>query len=313
MKKAERLQQMQRYVYRQRRFTLAELMEQFHISRRTAIRDVEALEEIGVPLYAEHGRYGGYRLLDTATLPPISFTAREVLALYFSMQALESFSGAAFGVSFDSINAKFLDIASPQQQKQIEQFRDRVAFYHHMEAEPGQCLEELLLAAADQRIVQISYPSSSYVSERRIQPFAVYVMEGYWYCRSYDMDIQQYRVFRCDRIQSIRRVEEQPELAFTDIDLHSAPTLRQPTPAAIHFHCKLPDLTDERRVYARLLPSMKLVHTGKVWQLEGSYEPEEIDFMLSYLTGLGTTLSQIEPVELKDRLRTYYRSLMEKL
>lgn len=313
MNKAERLQQMQRYVYRQRRFTLAELMQRFHISRRTAIRDVEALEEIGVPLYAEHGRYGGYRILDTATLPPISFTAREVLALYFSMQALESFSGAAFGVSFDSINARFLDIVSPHQQKQIEQFRDRVAFYHHMEAEPGPCLEELLLAAADQRVVQISYHSGHRLSERRIQPFAVYVMEGYWYCRSYDMDKQQYRVFRCDRIQSISTVEEQSGEIFTDIDLHSAPTLRQPTSQSIHFQCTLPELTDERRLRARLLPSMRLEHTEEGWQLAGSYEPEEMDFILVYLTGLGTVLANVKPIELKKRLIAHYRKLMEQV
>ncbi|MFD1888460.1 helix-turn-helix transcriptional regulator [Paenibacillus wenxiniae] len=313
MKKAERLQQIQRYVYRQRRFTLAELMQQFGISRRTAIRDVEALEEIGVPLYAEHGRYGGYRVLDTATLPPISFTAREVLALYFSMQALESFSGAAFGVSFGSINAKFLDIVSPSQQTQIEQFRDRVAFYHHMEAEPGACLEELLLAAADQRVVQISYHSGHRASERRIQPFAVYVMDGYWYCRSYDMDKEQYRVFRCDRILSISRMEEQTGEIFADMDLHSAPTLRQPTSEAIRFHCTLPELTDERRLRARLLPSMQLEHTEQGWQLAGSYEPEEKGFILVYLTSLGTVLSKVEPMELKNGLMAHYRKLMERI
>ncbi|WP_322903803.1 YafY family protein [Paenibacillus campi] len=313
MNKAERLQQMQRYVHRQRRFTLGELMAQFSISRRTAIRDVEALEAIGVPLYAEHGRYGGYRLLDTATLPPVSFTAQEVLALYFSMQALESLSGAAFGVSFASINAKFLDIVSPQQQQQIEQFRNRVAFYYGIEAEPGACLEQLLLAAADQRIVRIGYRSGERVSQRRIQPFAIYVMDGYWYCRSYDMDKRQYRVFRCDRIESIVRTDEPSETIFTHVDLHTALTLRQPSQQAISFRCQLPELTDEKRLEARLPPSLHLEHKDGVWQLYGCYEPEEIDFMLAYLAGLGTVVSAVEPLQLKQQLQAYYRKLLERL
>ena len=61
MKKTERINQMLRFINQKQRFTLQDLVHEFQISKRTALRDIATLEEIGVPLYAEHGRYGGYR------------------------------------------------------------------------------------------------------------------------------------------------------------------------------------------------------------------------------------------------------------
>ena len=42
--------------------TAKELAEHFEISERTVYRDIDALCAAGVPLYAEHGRGGGYKL-----------------------------------------------------------------------------------------------------------------------------------------------------------------------------------------------------------------------------------------------------------
>jgi predicted DNA-binding transcriptional regulator YafY len=55
-------------------FNLADLMAVFGISRSTALRDVAALEELGMPVFSEPGRYGGYRILDNRQVPPMSFS-----------------------------------------------------------------------------------------------------------------------------------------------------------------------------------------------------------------------------------------------
>ncbi len=109
MKKAERINQMLRFINQKKQFTLQDLMQEFKISKRTALRDITTLEGIGVPVYVEYGRYGGYRLLNQMQLPPISFNSQEVYALYFAMKALSSFSNLPFQVSFRSIHKKFLN------------------------------------------------------------------------------------------------------------------------------------------------------------------------------------------------------------
>jgi predicted DNA-binding transcriptional regulator YafY len=44
------------------RFTAAELAEEFGVSRRTVLRDLRALSEMGVPLRSTPGPGGGYSL-----------------------------------------------------------------------------------------------------------------------------------------------------------------------------------------------------------------------------------------------------------
>lgn len=73
MKKSERMNQMLRFINQKQQFTLQDLMQEFQISKRTALRDITSLEELGAPIYVEYGRYGGYRLLQQMQLPPISF------------------------------------------------------------------------------------------------------------------------------------------------------------------------------------------------------------------------------------------------
>ena len=67
--KSERLTQELLYLQGKATFHLADLMETFAISKRTAVRDVQSLEELGLPLVVEVGRYGGYQILKNQLTP----------------------------------------------------------------------------------------------------------------------------------------------------------------------------------------------------------------------------------------------------
>lgn len=68
MKRTERLNTMMRYMNNRQFFTISELMQEFAISRSTAIRDVHEVEAIGMPLISETGRDGGYPILSNRLL-----------------------------------------------------------------------------------------------------------------------------------------------------------------------------------------------------------------------------------------------------
>jgi predicted DNA-binding transcriptional regulator YafY len=61
--------------------TAAELADRFGVTLRTIYRDLEALQDAGLPLKADRGRGGGYALDKSYQLPPINFTAREAALL----------------------------------------------------------------------------------------------------------------------------------------------------------------------------------------------------------------------------------------
>ena len=61
--------------------TAAELADRFGVTLRTIYRDIEALQDAGLPVRADRGRGGGYALDKAYQLPPVNFTAREAALL----------------------------------------------------------------------------------------------------------------------------------------------------------------------------------------------------------------------------------------
>ena len=61
--------------------TAAELAERFGVTLRTIYRDLETLQDAGLPIRADRGRGGGYALDKSYQLPPVNFTAREAAVL----------------------------------------------------------------------------------------------------------------------------------------------------------------------------------------------------------------------------------------
>ncbi|MBD1373314.1 YafY family transcriptional regulator [Hazenella sp. IB182357] len=312
MKKSERINQMLRFINQKQMFTLKNLMDEFQISKRTALRDIASLEELGVPLFVEYGRYGGYRLVKSMTLPPISFTSQEVFALYFAMQALQSFVSSPFQISFHSIHEKFLEWASPKQREKIENLQNRVAFYHAEQTNECIYLEELLLAAVQSKSLKIHYHTPKQMKVRCIKPISIYAMKGNWYCQAYDLDKNAYRVFRCDRITSLEVVDHEYTIDLSNVNIHNAHSLWKPTEQAIRFKCSITD-TGLEKFKQQQFPSMKVIKEDGKMYLTGTYIPTELDFIISYLASFGKSIAIIDPPLLKEQLREYYLDLINHL
>jgi predicted DNA-binding transcriptional regulator YafY len=100
-----------------------QLAERYEVSARTIERDILALQESGVPIYAETGRRGGYAIDKALTLPPLNFTAAEMVAIAVSLAREENtpFAGAT-----RSALRKVLATASAAQTAEAGELMDRV-------------------------------------------------------------------------------------------------------------------------------------------------------------------------------------------
>src|SRR5262252_5499160 len=67
------------------RMSGAELADRLEVDPRTVRRYVTTLQDLGVPVESEPGRYGGYRLRPGYKLPPMMFTEEEALAVVFGL------------------------------------------------------------------------------------------------------------------------------------------------------------------------------------------------------------------------------------
>ncbi|MGN7415773.1 helix-turn-helix transcriptional regulator [Paenibacillus sp. SAF-068] len=321
MKKSERMNQMLRFINQKQQFTLQDLMQEFQISKRTAIRDIASLEELGAPIYVEYGRYGGYRLLQQMQLPPISFNTGELHALYFAMQALRSFSSLPFQISFRTIHEKFMSALSDKQRQDIENIQHRVSFRHTEQIRNSAHLEFLLMAAVQNIVIQITYTNQRISPDqkpslRTIQPIALYARKGYWYCQAFDLHKQAYRVFRCDRITSTEVSDIEPLPHVIELYAQDPHSLWQPSPDAIPFQCRIDEVGVEL-FQQEHFPSMQIIHVNEPGSesaqmlLAGTYEPHELDFIVRYLAGFGKSVQIMEPDMLKESLRQYYMDLLD--
>jgi predicted DNA-binding transcriptional regulator YafY len=100
-----------------------QLAERYEVSTRTIERDILALQESGVPVYAETGRRGGYAIDKALTLPPLNFTAAEMVAIAVSLAREET---TPFAAATRSALRKVLATASAAQTAEAGELMDRV-------------------------------------------------------------------------------------------------------------------------------------------------------------------------------------------
>ena len=80
-----------------RRRSARQLASLYEVSARTIERDIGALQQAGVPIYADAGRSGGYTVDKSLTLPPLNFSPAEVVAVAVALAQVNvgPFAGAA--------------------------------------------------------------------------------------------------------------------------------------------------------------------------------------------------------------------------
>lgn len=219
MSKAKRLNEMIMMVNRKKRFTVRELAHEFGVSTRTILRDLQELSEMGVPLYSEVGPHGGYQVFKKRILPPIAFSEDEAISIFFMIHALRKYISLPFDIEYESIKKKFYLNLSGDTRDAIDRIKDRVDFLTVYQQEEIPFLRQLLGAAIQQDVIIISYESNGKVGHRSIQPIGIYASEGKWYCPSYCFSAKDYRVFRCDRIKSIKLDEYTDSVDLSSINL----------------------------------------------------------------------------------------------
>jgi hypothetical protein len=100
-----------------------QLAGRYEVSTRTIERDILALQDAGVPIYAQAGRRGGYVIDKARTLPPVNLTAAEMVAVAVSLAGAE---GTPFFVAARSALRKVLAAAPAPHLAEAAQLMDRI-------------------------------------------------------------------------------------------------------------------------------------------------------------------------------------------
>jgi len=198
------------------RMTAAELAEELEVSVRTIYRDVEALSEAGVPIYAERGPHGGVRLVDGYRTRLTGLTADEAEAVFLSGlpgPAAELGLGTVVAAARLKVMAALPPELRARASRVSERFHlDAPGWFQASEALPH--LEVLAAAVWDNRSIIMRYRRGERggVVERQVDPMGLVLKGGVWYLvgRS-GGEFRTYRVSRVEQVDIITDHFERPD------------------------------------------------------------------------------------------------------
>ncbi|MGW0703185.1 helix-turn-helix transcriptional regulator [Streptomyces sp. NPDC002867] len=292
--------------------TGAELARELEVSERTVTRDALALSEAGVPVYADRGRSGGYRLIGGYRTRLTGLGRDEAEALFLS-----GLPGALRDMGLqDAASAARLKVSAAL----LPSLRDAphsAAQRFHLDA-PGWYQEprtpELLpLIAeavwADHRI-RASYRRRDTEVERELEPYGLVLKAGVWYlCARAEGSFRVYRIDRFSAVEADGEVFERDE----DFDLpgfwaeRAAEFARSILRAEVVVRVteagaeRLPYVTD-RSVAEEALAAAPPPDAGGRVTL--TLPVESLDVAYSQLLTLGAEVEVLRPAALRERFAT---------
>jgi len=207
--------------------TASALARRFEVSVRTIYRDVEMLSATGVPVYAERGTSGGYRLLEGFFMPPVSFNRGETVAMLLGLAVARALKVPPFAAALESAERKLVAALPRHLRPLLAETRRLIGFERaatdafHPELPPpsaaadnaseARAVEIFLAAVLDGTRVRFAYRSpyraGGAAAEIEAEPFGLLWDRDRWYLIGRPVETGArgagQRLWRADRVGEI--------------------------------------------------------------------------------------------------------------
>ena len=193
------------------RQTAARLAARFEVSRRTVLRDMDALSQIGVPVIALPGAGGGFALAEGYRLPPLHFSAPEAAALLLALGGLGEAAASPFGEARGSAEAKLRAVLRPSVLAEAERALDDIGIEPPPAPTDAGHLRALHDAVRRRRWVRVEYASLRRVAAHLLLPLRLSAAAGRWYCIAVSHKAREERRYRVDRVVTLAPASPPPD------------------------------------------------------------------------------------------------------
>jgi len=188
--------------------TVGDLAARLGVDERTVRRYAEHLADLGIPVQAQRGRYGGYRLSPGYKLPPLMLTDDEAVAVVLGLRAAEREGLATTDhAATASALAKVSRVLPRALGQRLDSLLSTAQFTTPVSATAPAGADTLLgLASATRarRTVLIAYTAwDGQESQRQLDVYGLVFHSGRWYVTGHDHVRDDVRTFRLDRITSV--------------------------------------------------------------------------------------------------------------
>ncbi|MEU5947175.1 YafY family protein [Micromonospora sp. NPDC047465] len=293
------------------RLTGAELARRLSVDERTVRRYAATLAELGIPVAAERGRHGGYRLRPGYKLPPLMLTDDEAVAVLLGLLAAERLGLGTEEPATATALAKIRRVLPSALGDRLAAVQEHLGFTLRRstaEARPATgTLLALGAAARHRRRVRLDYRSwSGAASRRQLDPYGLVFHAGRWYVTGHDHLRGEVRTFRLDRVGEVETGTETFVVPDGFDPVAQVTRSLAGVPYAHHVEVLLEtDLATARR---RVPPSVaELTESADGVLLRA--RAENLDGMAQLLAGLGWPFTVSSPDALRTAVAEHARRL----
>jgi len=287
-----------------------ELAERLEVDPRTVRRYAVKLEELGIPVEAERGPYGGYRLRPGFKLPPLMLTDAEATAVVLGLIISRRTGISTEESAIDEAFAKILRVLPAELRERVGALEGSLGLTWRPRAPQPPATDVVLTLATAiraKRRVAIRYATPGREeTDRTVAPYGLVFHGGRWYLAAHDDRSGEVRTFRVDRVRSAEARRE-----------HSA--IPEGFDAADHVARSIARIPWGREIEVELKTTLEEA-TQRIPKMVGT--PEEIDGVvllraqtddLDAAARMLATLPWPFAVRRPDELRTSLRTVAQAL
>ncbi len=292
-----------------------ELSERLEITERTIRRDITRLRDLGYPVEAVTGPYGGYSLGAGGRLPPLLLDDEEAVAVAVALHAVAQRSSPTMVDSALSALTKLSQVMPAPLRERVGALAEVTVGMHprdrFAQGSPG--VDELMgLAVACRRCerVRFDYASSDGVeSIRHVEPFRLVAVGQRWYLVALDVDRDGWRTFRIDRISRLRTtgarfvIDDPPDAAALVAEGLAVRAYERSW--SIRVRAPLAEVSPEISSVVGLCRSDPDDPGATIVEMGG-----DVDWVARYVLGLPVPVEPLEP-ELREELRRLGQRLLD--
>ncbi len=287
-----------------------ELAARLEVDVRTVRRYIVMLQDLGVPVEAERGRYGNYCLRPGFKLPPLMFTDEEAIALTLGLLTARKLGLTGAAPAVEGALAKVERVLPVMLREHVRALQETLVIDFPEKAVPPTpaLIGTLSAASLQRRSVLLSYQAwEAEATERLFDCYGLVYRSGYWYSAGYCHLREDLRIFRLDRMQwaviqdaTFERPEEFDSLAYV---LSSIPK----TPGTWFIDVLLKTTLEQAQ---RIVPPALALLEQQPEGVSFRCYVESLEWIAYVLVGLGCPFEVCQPFELRAALKNLSEKIM---
>lgn len=295
------------------KMTASRLASELEVSRRTILRDIEALSFAGVPIYTEGGHGGGIALDEKYRTTLTGLTEPEVHALFLAGND-ELLREVGLGEAAERTERKLLAALPAEHQPAVDFIRQRIyidpLWWWH-DSQPMPFWAELQTAIYQDRALAVVYEKHNGESvERVLEPYGLVSKSTLWYLVARSQG--ELHTYRVARLRSVRLLEDRFERdqAF-DLERYWREHLDEFLSSISSYECTL-RVHPDRIGFARWLAPRRTSELGTDadgW-IKVCFRLESVELARMLVFGLGAHCEVIEPQDLHTAVFAACRAIL---